>query len=69
MRPHPAIAELVPTRVLDCEAGREVTELTLGFLARHGFDPRQASDLGRFVLSSAVMLVSTGVLAKAPTPD
>jgi TetR/AcrR family tetracycline transcriptional repressor len=59
MQPHPAVAELVPTRVLQCEAGREVTELTLGFLARHGFDPAQASDLGRFVLSSAVMLVTT----------
>ena len=59
MRPHPAVAELVPTRVIECEAGRDVTELTLGFLARHGFDPAQASDLGRFVLASAVMLVST----------
>jgi AcrR family transcriptional regulator len=69
MRPHPAIAELVPTRVLDCEAGREVTELTLGFLARHGFDPRQSSDLGRFVLSSAVMLVSTPASALACSPS
>jgi AcrR family transcriptional regulator len=59
MAPHPAVAELVPTRVIECEAGCDVTELTLGFLARHGFDPAQASDLGRFVLSSAVMLVST----------
>jgi TetR/AcrR family transcriptional regulator, tetracycline repressor protein len=59
MAPHPAVAELVPTRVLQCEAGRDVTELTLGFLAHQGFDPSQASDLGRFVLSSAVMLVTT----------
>jgi TetR/AcrR family tetracycline transcriptional repressor len=69
MRPHPAIAELVPTRVLDCEAGREVTELTLAFLAQHGFDPGQASDLGRFVLSSAVMLVSTQAGIEIPEPD
>ncbi|MDQ6777296.1 MAG: TetR family transcriptional regulator [Actinomycetota bacterium] len=59
MRPHPAVAELVPTRVLDCEAGREVTELTLGFLAERGFAPDHAADLALFVLSSAVMLVST----------
>jgi TetR/AcrR family tetracycline transcriptional repressor len=59
MRPHPAVAELVPNRVLDCEAGREVTELTLGFLAERGFEPGHAADLALFVLSSAVMLVST----------
>jgi len=59
MRLHPAAAELVPSRVVECEAGLNVTELTLGFLAGHGFDPGQASDLARFVLSSAVMLVST----------
>lgn len=59
MRPHPAVAELVPTRVLECEAGREVTELTLGFLAERGFEPGPASDLGLFILSSAVMLVTT----------
>lgn len=56
---HPAVAELVPTRVLECEAGCTVTELTLGFLAQHGFEPGVAADLARFVLSSAVMLVST----------
>jgi TetR/AcrR family tetracycline transcriptional repressor len=59
MRRHPAVAELVPTRVLESEAGRTVTELTLGFLARQGFERGQAADLARFVLSSAVMLVST----------
>lgn len=69
MRPHPAVAELVPTRVLECEAGRELTELTLGFLARHGFEPGQASDLARFVLSSAVMLVSTQAGIEIPEPD
>jgi TetR/AcrR family tetracycline transcriptional repressor len=59
MRPHPAVAELVPIRVLTCEPGREVTELTLGFLAERGFEPGHAADLALFVLSSAVMLVST----------
>jgi TetR/AcrR family transcriptional regulator, tetracycline repressor protein len=59
MRPHPAVAELVPTRVLVCDAGREVTELALGFLAGRGFAPGHAADLALFVLSSAVMLVTT----------
>ena len=59
MRLHPGAAELVPSRVVECEAGLTVTELTLGFLAGHGFEPEQAADVARFVLSSAVMLVST----------
>jgi TetR/AcrR family transcriptional regulator, tetracycline repressor protein len=66
MRPHPAAAELVPTRVLACEAGREVTELTLGFLARRGFAAGHASDLGLFILSSAVMLVTTQTGSDVP---
>jgi len=66
MRPHPAVAELLPTRVLECEAGREVTELTLGFLAQRGFAPGHASDLGLFILSSAVMLVSTQTGSEIP---
>jgi TetR/AcrR family tetracycline transcriptional repressor len=69
MQPHPAVAELVPTRVIECEAGRDVTELTLGFLARQGFDPAQAADLGRFVLASAVMLVTTQAGIEIPEPD
>jgi TetR/AcrR family tetracycline transcriptional repressor len=69
MRPHPAVAELVPTRVIECDAGRNFTELTLGFLARQGFDPAQAADLGRFVLSSAVMLVTTQAGIEIPGPD
>jgi TetR/AcrR family transcriptional regulator, tetracycline repressor protein len=69
MQPHPAVAELVPTRVVECEAGRDVTELTLGFLAKQGFDPSQASDLGRFVLSGAVMLVTTQAGIEIPGHD
>jgi TetR/AcrR family transcriptional regulator, tetracycline repressor protein len=69
MQPHPAVAELVPMRVIECDAGRDVTELTLGFLARQGFDPAQAADLGRFVLSSAVMLVTTQAGIEIPGLD
>lgn len=69
MQSHPAVAELVPTRVVECEAGCDVTELTLGFLARQGFDPAQVSDLGRFVLCSAVMLVTTQAGIEIPGLD
>ena len=34
MRRHPAVADLVPSRVAESESGLNVTELTLGFLAR-----------------------------------
>jgi AcrR family transcriptional regulator len=68
MRRHPAVAELVPIRVLESEAGRTVTELTLEFLALRGFKPGQASDLARFVLTSAVMLVSTQPGIEIPEP-
>lgn len=59
MHRHPAIATLVPTRVLSCDAGLEVTERTLDFLAERGFQPADAADIARFVLCSAVMLVDT----------
>lgn len=69
MERHPAAAELVPSRVLGSEAGRNVTELTLGFLGRHGFAPDHASDLALFLLSSAVMLVSTQAGIEIPDPQ
>jgi len=59
MQRHPAVAELVPSRVVESESGLSVTELTLGFLTERGFEPDQAADLARFVLSAAVMLVTT----------
>jgi AcrR family transcriptional regulator len=68
MRGHPAVAELVPQRVLACDAGRTVTELTLAFLAARGFEPKHAADVARFVLSSAVMLVTTQPGIEIPEP-
>ncbi len=59
MRRHPAIAPLAPTRVVECEAGLSVTEQTLAFLDRRGFDPSRAAEVARFVLCSAVMLVDS----------
>jgi AcrR family transcriptional regulator len=58
MRRHPAVAELVPKRVIECEPGLYVTDLTLGFLAGHGFQPAHAADLARYVLCAVVMLVT-----------
>ncbi len=68
MRAHPAVAELVPSRVVACEPGLTVTELTLAFLARRGYEPAQAADLARFILSSAVMLVTTQPGIEIPEP-
>jgi AcrR family transcriptional regulator len=69
MRRHAAVAELVPKRVLECEAGLHVTELTLGFLAGHGFEPGHAADLARFVLCAAVMLVTARPDLANPDPE
>lgn len=59
MRRHPAVAVLAPSRVVECEPGLAVTERTLAFLVGQGFGPDRAAELARFVLCSAVMLVST----------
>jgi AcrR family transcriptional regulator len=66
MRRHPAVADLMPSRVIETDAGREVTELTLGYVARRGFSSEQAADIARFVLSSAVMMVTTQPGIKIP---
>ncbi len=58
MRQHqPAVAGLMPTRVVECASGLSVTERTLGLLAERGFDPPRAALLARYILCSAVMLV------------
>ena len=58
MRRHqPAVAGLMPTRVVECASGLSVTERTLGLLAERGFDPPRAAMFARYVLCSAVMLV------------
>ncbi len=66
MSDHPAVAELVPARTLHSEAGLAVTEQTLAFLAGQGFAPARAADLAWYVLSAAVMLVSTMIGADIP---
>jgi TetR/AcrR family tetracycline transcriptional repressor len=68
MRQHPAIAELVPYRTMNSEAGLGITERTLEFLADHGLEPDRASDVAIFMLNSAVMLVSTQPGIEIPDP-
>jgi AcrR family transcriptional regulator len=69
MRRHPAVADLMPGRVMETDAGLEVTEATLGYLARRGFSSEQAVEIARFVLSSAVMMVTSQPGIKIPEPD
>jgi TetR/AcrR family transcriptional regulator, tetracycline repressor protein len=59
MREHPAVAEIVPFRVMSSEAGLSITERTLAFLAERGLGAEQASDVAVYMLNSAVMLVAT----------
>lgn len=58
LRKHPAAAALVFPRILVCEPGLRITEFTLGLLERAGFDRRQAADLARMGLQTALMLVT-----------
>ena len=56
---HPAIAPFAPTRVIDCDAGLAVTERTLDLLSRAGYDEPRAAGAARFLLCTAIMLVTS----------
>jgi TetR/AcrR family transcriptional regulator, tetracycline repressor protein len=58
-RKHPILAPLAPGRFIDSAAGRAITERTLEQLARVGYDERRAVDAARFLLCTALMLVTT----------
>jgi AcrR family transcriptional regulator len=66
---HPDLAALAPTRVLECEAGLDLSEGVLGLLAQAGFDERGAANAARLLLSSAVMLVTSQPGAAVPDAD
>jgi TetR/AcrR family tetracycline transcriptional repressor len=55
---HPAAAELVFPRVLVTESGLRLTEFTLALLEDAGFTQKQAADLARMGLQTAMMLVT-----------
>jgi AcrR family transcriptional regulator len=55
---HPAAAGLVFPRILVTEPGLRITEFTLALLERAGFPRKQAADLARMGLQTAMMLVT-----------
>jgi len=55
---HPAAAGLVFPRILVTEQGLRVTEFTLALLEGAGFPRKQAADLARMGLQTAMMLVT-----------
>ena len=68
-RQHPAIAALAPFRVIDCEAGLEITERVLGLLGAAGYDQAASADAARFLLNTVVMLVTSQPGAAVPDDE
>ena len=58
LRAHPAVAEVVKTRILLSDPGLELTERVLGLLAEGGFDPEDAAQAAVFALVSIIGLVT-----------
>ncbi|MEU2620249.1 TetR/AcrR family transcriptional regulator C-terminal domain-containing protein [Streptomyces sp. NPDC007157] len=59
LRPHPAVAGLVTSRILTSEAGLNVAERTLSHLRKAGFSPEHAAEIGSYLLSAVVTLVTS----------
>jgi TetR/AcrR family tetracycline transcriptional repressor len=59
LRPHPAAAGLVMSRVLSSEPGLALAERTLALLAEGGFPVNEAAETGTQALCSLVTLVIT----------
>ncbi|WP_406268411.1 TetR family transcriptional regulator [Streptomyces sp. NBC_00191] len=58
LRPHPAVASLARASVLSCEPGLAVAEHTLLLLRQAGFDADNSAEIGGFLLTAVVTLVS-----------
>jgi AcrR family transcriptional regulator len=58
LRAHPESAHLAPPRVLQSDAGRNLTEQTLALLRAEGLSVAQAADIARTALQTAVRLVT-----------
>lgn len=58
LRPHPALAELVATRVLESDPGLELAERVLGLLGGAGFSVEQAAEISTYLLSAIIALVT-----------
>jgi TetR/AcrR family transcriptional regulator, tetracycline repressor protein len=59
LRAHPAIADLVHTRVLGCAPGLELSERAFGLLREAGFSSEQTAQIGIHALQTMVLLVTT----------
>jgi AcrR family transcriptional regulator len=64
IRPHPAPAGLVLTRILGSDAGLTLSDRVLGLLRQARFSPEQAAEVGSYLLCSIVTLVTS-----EPGPD
>jgi AcrR family transcriptional regulator len=58
-RRHPSLAMLAPMRVTACEPGLAITESGLEILESLGLGVADAAETARFMLSSAIMLVTS----------
>ncbi|MEU0927037.1 TetR/AcrR family transcriptional regulator [Streptomyces malaysiensis] len=58
LRPHPALAPLLPPRVLTSTAGMALTERTLSLLRQGGLPPDRTAEVGGYLLSAVVALVA-----------
>src|SRR5262249_40756768 len=54
LRPHPTLAGLVPTRILDSEPGRVIAERTLELLRRAGLPGDTAAEMSGYLLSALI---------------
>jgi TetR/AcrR family tetracycline transcriptional repressor len=59
MRPHPQVANLVPTRIMHNQKGLDLTEWALQTLADAGFAPQPAGQLAMQALRSVVGMVTS----------
>ncbi|MEU1599058.1 TetR/AcrR family transcriptional regulator C-terminal domain-containing protein [Streptomyces sp. NPDC005708] len=58
LRPHPAVVALLPSRILASPAGLALTERTLSLLRRGGLQPERTAEVGGYLLSAIVALVT-----------
>jgi TetR/AcrR family transcriptional regulator, tetracycline repressor protein len=69
LRRHPGSVDLAMPRVLASPSGQALAERTLGALRGAGFSVREASDLARQALLTAIILVGGRPGAEVDTPE
>jgi hypothetical protein len=58
LRPHPNVADLVSTRILESESGLAIAEQTLELLQRAGIPEDTAPEISGYLLASLVGMVT-----------